>query len=320
MNVITWDGFSPAPLHCQHHAVAIGNFDGVHRGHAALLRRLIQLKSRLKCLAQVITFDPSPASVLRPHINIEPLTTLDERLALISQFDGIDSTLVLKSSPELLEQSASAFWNELLCRQLQIQGIVEGRNFCFGKDRQGTIELLRSWAAEKNIPLEVVDDVYRQRMRISSSEIRSALKQGKVELARLGLGRCYALTGTVVHGAHRGRTIGFPTCNLAQIQTLIPKDGVYAARAHTAKNWYAAAVHIGANTTFNETARTVEAHLLDFKGDLYGQLVMLEFIARLRGTEQFDSVEALKQQLNSDVELARILVKQFEQRHRHARQ
>lgn len=316
MKVITWDGISPAPSQALGCAVAIGNFDGVHRGHAALLRRLNRLKSRLASQGQVITFDPSPTTILRPHLVIEPLTTLSQRIKLIERY-GIDSVLVLKTSPALLDISATDFWNDLLCSQLKIKGIVEGRNFCFGKDRLGTIEQLRTWTVSRQIPLEVVDDVYRRGLRISSTEIRGVLKRGAVELACRALGRCYAITGQVVHGEHRGRSIGFPTCNLAEIATLIPQEGVYAARALVDEAWLPAAVNIGPNPTFGEHTRKVEAHLIDYHGDLYGQQLTLEFVARLRETKKFPSIQELQQQLKHDVDQAQRIVKEYQEKLHH---
>lgn len=318
MKVITWDGICPVPIDARGFAVTIGNFDGVHRGHAALLRRLNRLKKRLDCPAQVITFDPSPTTILRPQLVVEPLATLDDRLRLIEDF-GIDAVLVLKASSALLEKSAIDFWNELLCRQLQIKGIVEGRNFCFGKDRRGTIEHLRNWTADQQIPLEVVDDVYRRGLRISSSEIRHVIKRGDMELSRRALGRFYSMVGIVIHGEHRGRTIGFPTCNLSEIKTLIPKEGVYVARALVNDVWHAAAVNIGPNPTFGVDTRKVEAHLLDFQGDLYGKPLTLEFIAKLRDTRKFAGVHELQEQLKIDVEQTRIIVKKYEGRQHHGR-
>lgn len=317
MKVITWDGISSAPVEARGFAVSIGNFDGVHRGHAALFRRLNRLGKRLDCGVLAITFAPSPTTILKPDLVIEPLTTLENRLQMIHE-SGPD-VLVLNTSPALLERSAGDFWRELLCRQLQIKGIVEGRNFCFGKDRQGTIDQLRHWTTERQIPLEVVDDVYRRGLRISSSEIRKALKQGEVELARRALGRCYSITGIVVHGEHRGRTIGFPTCNLAEIATLIPKEGVYAARAQVDDVWLAAAVNIGPNPTFGVNTRKVEAHLLDYQRDLYGKLVTLEFVARLRDTQKFAGIHELQDQLKLDVTQASRSVKEYEWRQNHGR-
>lgn len=316
MKVITWDGISPAPTEARGYTVAIGNFDGVHRGHAALLRRLVRLKNRLASHAQVITFNPSPATILRPDLVIEPLTNFDTRLKLIEGF-GIDSVLELRSSQALFDITASSFWNELLCRQLSIKGIVEGRNFCFGKDRQGNIEQLQQWSLESQIPLELVDDVYRRGLRISSSEIRSVLKRGDIVLASRALGRCYSITGQVVHGEHRGRTIGFPTCNLADIATLIPQEGVYAARALVNKAWLPAAVNIGANPTFGVQTRKVEAHLIGYHGDRYGQLLTVEFVARLRETKKFSCLQDLQHQLKHDIEHTRRLVVEYEEKTRH---
>lgn len=317
MRVFTWDGFTSPPADVQQSVVTIGNFDGVHRGHMALIRRLLRLKERLKKPAQVITFHPSPTSILRPHLQIESLSSFDERIELFRRFP-LDSILVLNTSMRLLEIEASDFWRDLLNKTLMIQGMVEGRNFCFGKDRLGTMEHLDQWCREKQIPLEIVDDVYRHGMRVSSSAIRAALHQGDVELARHGLGRCYSLRGTVVHGDHRGRTIGFPTCNLAEISTLIPLEGVYAARVSVDEKKYAAAVNIGPNPTFDVNERKVEAHLLEFQGDLYGKQLEMEFISRLRGTQRFASVNALQEQLQSDVSQTRALVREFEESHHHA--
>jgi riboflavin kinase/FMN adenylyltransferase len=301
MNVVTWDGLSAVPSALQQHVVTIGNFDGVHRGHRALIRRLLRLKERLNKPALVVTFDPPPVVVLRPHLPLEPLATLSQRLEALSQL-GVDRLLVLQSSTALFDLSAETFWQCLLREQLQVQGIVEGRNFCFGKDRLGTIRELTAWCRDAQLPCEVVDDVYRRRMRISSSSIREAIRKGDVQAARLGLGQPYAITGTVVKGDQRGRTIGFPTCNLAEIATLIPASGVYVAEAIVGNAVHAAMVNIGPNPTFGIDARKVEAHLLNFAGDLYHSQLTLRFLARLRDTTRFGSIVELQEQLARDRE------------------
>lgn len=249
---------------------------------------------------------------------VEPLTTLCQRVTLLERH-RLDAVLVLQASPALLELSAETFWQRLLLRDLQIQGIVEGGNFCFGKDRRGTIELLKLWCEQAQLPCEVVGDVYRYGMRISSSEIRQALKRGDIRAATRALGRPYSITGKVVHGDHRGRTIGFPTCNLAEIATLIPHDGVYAALARIKSRDLVcqAAVNLGPNPTFGGTARKVEAHLLSYTGDLYDQEMTLELIARLRDTRKFAGIDELKQQLHRDVEETKSLFSQQYQRGRH---
>lgn len=305
MNVIYWDGLSPVPNRIQRHVAAIGNFDGVHRGHARLLDQLVILKSLKHCPSLVITFDPPPSAVLRPEIHIEPLTTIPQRMCLIERHGGIDTILVLQTSPQLLELSALGFWNELLCNQLAVQGLVEGRNFFFGKDRTGNVELLSGLASAKGVPLDIVENVVVDGNQVSSTTIRMALRNGEVHLARHWLGRCYSISGTVVHGEHRGQSIGFPTCNLADIATLIPHDGVYAAIAHFNGDRLPAAVNLGPNPTFGQQARKVEAHLINFSGDLYGKTVELAFVERLRNTVRFGSLAELQQQLRVDVEQTR---------------
>jgi riboflavin kinase/FMN adenylyltransferase len=300
MEVITWDASASAPVSCKQGVISIGNFDGVHKGHAALLRRLKRLQKRLHCPSVVATFDPPPITLLRPELGHEPLTTLEQKLKLLASF-GVDRVLVFKTDPALLSLSAAEFWNSLLINQLQVRGMVEGRNFFFGRDREGTVELLRKWSAERQLPLEIVHDVYRRGRRVSSSAIREALKQGNVDWAYSALGRYYSVTGQVIQGDRRGARIGFPTANLADIATLIPGTGVYAAFARIGETEHAAAVNIGPNPTFGVERFKVEAHLLDFQGDLYGQIISLEFITRIRATQPFGSVQALQRQLALDI-------------------
>lgn len=300
MEVITWDVSTPPPASCRQAVISVGNFDGVHKGHAALLKRLSRLKDRIGSSSLVASFDPPPITLLRPDLHYEPLTTLEQKLKLLSAFQ-VDQVLVFETNAALLSLSAAAFWNQLLVDQLQIRGMVEGRNFFFGRDREGTVDLLRGWSAERQLPLEIVHDVYRRRRRVSSSAIREALKQGDVNWAYSGLGRYYSVTGQVIQGDRRGARIGFPTANLADIPTLIPGSGVYAAFAKIGDSEHAAAVNIGPNPTFGVERFKVEAHLLDFQGDLYGQTISLEFIARMRSTQPFDSLQALQRQLAVDI-------------------
>lgn len=319
MNVVHWDGLSPAPQSIQNHVVSIGNFDGVHRGHAELLLQLNRLQQEVKQPSLVVTFDPPPIKVLKPDALVEQLTTLDARITLIS-LANIDTVLVLQSSKPLLELSAWDFWKNLLIKQLKIRGMVEGRNFCFGKNRQGTIDLLAAWCKDQSIPLEVIDDVYLEGEKVSSSEIRQALKFGNIKLVNRNLGRTYSISGLVVQGERRGKTIGFPTCNLSEIRTLIPRDGVYACLARCLDQAWPAAVNIGPNPTFGVMHRKVEAHLLRFQGDLYGQLITLQFIERLRDTHAFTSLQALQSQLQQDILQVDKIVTGFQENSHHVDQ
>lgn len=251
-----------------------------------------------------VTFDPPPQVLLRPELPLLPLSTMPQRLSLIERL-GVDVALVFVTTPRFLNMTAEQFLHDLLGRELAVRGLAEGRNFGFGKDRCGDIPMLQHWCARRRIPLELVDDVYRLGLRISSSAIRSLLIAGDVEMARRALGRPYAITGQVVRGDERGRRIGFPTANLAEIRTMLPATGVYAGAIRFAGQGYVAAVNVGPNPTFGISERKVEAHLLDFSGDLYGQTLTLEFLARLRDTRPFPSLPAIQEQLATDVRAAR---------------
>jgi riboflavin kinase/FMN adenylyltransferase len=304
---VYWDTVSPPPGVCEGGVLSIGNFDGVHRGHAGLLRRLQRLKRRAGTRALVMTFDPPPQVLLRPQLPLLPLTTIPQRLRLLERFH-VDVAIVLVTTPRLLNLTSDEFLDHLLGEQLRVQGMVEGRNFGFGKDRTGDVAKLWAWCERRGIPLEIVDDVYRRGLKISSSAIRELLTAGDVEQARRALGRPPAITGRVVRGDERGRKIGFPTANLDDIRTLVPAEGVYAAVAWVRDAWYAAAVNIGPNPTFGVPQRKVEAHLLDFSGDLYGGEVTLDLLARLRATTTFPSLAALQEQLGRDVRATRDIV------------
>jgi riboflavin kinase/FMN adenylyltransferase len=186
MNVAAWDFTSAAPAWAQGAVMSIGNFDGVHLGHAALLKGLESLKRRLHRPSVAATFDPPPIRLLQPDSPVELLTTLPERLALMEKH-GVDSVLIFRTTPELLGLSAEQFWKELLLGRLDVQGLVEGPNFHFGHDREGNVQLLEVWCHQEQIPLEVVREVYARGIRISSSQIRTFLRSGDVEIARHAL-------------------------------------------------------------------------------------------------------------------------------------
>ena len=280
--------------------MTIGNFDGVHRGHAALIQQLVKLAQAQGTTAVAVTFDPPPLALLRPMPEIRPLATLADRCRWLHEA-GATHVLVLQTTRMLLDLSAVEFYRRLLQEELQVHGMVEGPNFCFGKNRDGDIATLERLCMEAGMPLEVAAPVTDADVVISSSRIRLALQRGEVESARSWLGRFYYLSGMVGEGARRGRHLGFPTANLEQITTLIPGDGVYAVQVdHQGKSW-AGAANIGPNPTFAEHQRKVEVHLLDFTGDLYGQSLTIQFTARLRETRRFGSIDELRQQLLLDI-------------------
>jgi riboflavin kinase/FMN adenylyltransferase len=286
--------------------VTIGNFDGVHLGHQALLRLLRARADAAGTTALAITFDPHPATLLRPAEAPVPLVWPEREVQLLSEA-GATEVGVFRTGPWLLELSAPAFFDRVIRQQLAARGLVEGPNFAFGHDREGTVAVLRDWCAEAGIAFEVVEGTRIDGELVSSSRIRRALGSGAVEEATRLMGRPHRIRGEIGRGAGRGAGLGFPTANLAGIDTLIPADGVYAARAYVEgrEPWYPTACNIGPNPTFGEDARKVEAHLIGFEGDLYDCRVELEFLRRLRPTRRFDGLDELIRQVRADIEETR---------------
>jgi riboflavin kinase/FMN adenylyltransferase len=285
-------------------AVTVGNFDGVHRGHQALVGAAKAWATRLDGPAVVVTFDPPPHEVLFPGSAREPLTTLDDRADLL-QSAGADHVVVLRATPALLALSPEAFFEDVLLRQLGGRAVVEGYNFRFGRGRSGDTNTLRELSAAAGVGFEEVPPLVVGGEPVSSSRVRSALLAGSLSLAAELLGRPYRVAGTVVTGAKRGRTIGFPTANLDGVPTVLPGNGVYAVRAAVDDRTYPAAANVGPNPTFGEDARKVEVHLLGFSGDVYGKPMAVEFVAKLRETRPFAGPAELVEQLRRDVEAAR---------------
>ncbi len=286
-------------------AVSVGNFDGVHLGHAALAARLRAVAERLGVPAAALTFDPHPASLVRPGAAPVPLTTPARRAELLLGL-GLDAVLVQPVSRGLIDLPAESFYREVLRGRLEAAALVEGPDFRFGARRAGDVGLLRGLCAADGVELEVVEPVAAAGDTVSSSRIRALVAAGDVAAANALLTAPFRVTGMVVTGARRGAGLGFPTANLAEIATLVPGPGVYAAWAVVPgrADAHAAAVHVGANLTFGATVPTVEAHLVGFAGDLYGRTLDVDFLERLRETRRFDSAHDLKAQLARDVDAA----------------
>jgi riboflavin kinase/FMN adenylyltransferase len=285
-------------------AAAVGNFDGVHRGHVALLAELRQHALAAHGPALAVTFDPHPLQVLRPELHLPVLTQMADRAALLHEC-GADHVLVLPVTRELLDLTARQFFDQVILAQLAPRVLVEGPNFGFGRNREGTVERLRQWCPGTGLGLVVVPPLPWEGAPVSSSRIRDALLRGAIDEANQLLGRCYRLSGRVGTGQRRGQRLGFPTANLEQVATVIPGDGVYAVRVRHGGVGYAGAANVGPNPTFGEMARKVEIHLIGFQGDLYGQTLEADFVARLRDTRPFAGSGELTAQLRQDVEQAR---------------
>jgi riboflavin kinase/FMN adenylyltransferase len=290
-------------------AVAIGVFDGVHRGHQALLRQAAEVAPTVQAVPTALTFDPHPSAVLAPARTPALLGTLRERLKLL-QAQGAEQIVVARFDQALAAQTPSEFIHEILLKRLHVRAVVVGEDFRFGCDRSGDVNALRRAGDKHGFVVAVVPPVFVNSMPARSTTIRQLLTGGKVEEASLLLGRAYALTGTVVHGRKLGRTIGFPTANMAIAPGIqIPADGVYAGTAvlETGET-VRAAVSIGTNPTVTPSThqRTVEAFLMEgFDRDLYDQTLSVQFVAYLRPTIKFDSLDALIAQMHQDIEQAK---------------
>lgn len=283
-------------------AVAVGNFDGVHLGHAEIVRRLRAAADRRGVPAAALTFDPHPASLVRPGTAPPPLTTPERRARLLLAL-GLDAVLVQPVDERFVTLEAEAFYHDVLRGRLRTVALVEGADFRFGAGRRGDVGLLGALAAADGVECEVVAPVLFAGAAVSSSRVRSLVAAGDVAAANRLLTAAYRVSGTVVHGAHRGAGLGFPTANLAAVATLLPAAGVYAGRAAVAgeSGSFPAAVHIGPNASFGETAVSCEAHLIGFTGDLYGRRLDVDFLERVRDTRRFDSIDALVAQMHADV-------------------
>jgi riboflavin kinase / FMN adenylyltransferase len=288
-------------------AVAIGNFDGVHLGHARLLERLRLMAERVGGPAVVLTFDPPPARVLRPQDAPEPLLWVDRKLEILAEL-GVDATVLCRTTRNFLEMDARAFFDDVICCRFGARAIVEGPNFFFGHNRSGTVEVLRRFCDEAGLPFEVTQPVEVANTIVSSSRIRALVLAARVEEARSMLGRPYRIRGVVVRGAGRGAGLGYPTANLGHIDTLMPGEGIFAAAARVENAWHPAAVSVGPNPTFADRALKIETHLIGFRGQLYDQGVEVDFFARLRDIQQFASIQELVTQMARDVARTREIV------------
>ncbi len=284
-------------------AVTIGNFDGVHLGHQTLLAETVKQAQIAVGPSVAITFDPHPQQLLRPAGFLPLLTTLDQRACLLQE-QGINHVLILRITDAFLQISARDFFERLVHGGLQARAIVEGFNFAFGRRREGTTDMLRTLANDAGIVVSLVKACESGGQPVSTSRVRAELLAGNVTNARQLLGRCYSVAGTVGVGQKRGRTLGFPTANLHHVATLIPADGVYAARVTLGSRSWPTAVNIGPNPTFAEADRKIKAHLIGFQGDLYNDTLRVEFVERIRATKTFSGAAELTHQLQRDIEQA----------------
>ena len=295
--------------------VTIGAYDGVHRGHQAVIGQVRKEAQQLSCQSVVVTFDKHPASVVRPESAPKLLTDLDQKLELLQQ-TGIDATLIVEFNRERSTEDPALFVKRVLVDTLRAQVVVVGEDFHFGFNRGGNVAMLRELGKQFDFQVEPVKLIARPdgvEEPVSSTSIRRALAGGQVEIATNLLGRAYEVRGVVVNGDKRGRIIGFPTANVEVPNAMcLPADGVYAGKFKCDDgSMHACAINLGRRPTFFEHAdhSLLEAHLLDFDGDLYGQKVSVTFEHFLRSERKFDGLEAIKAQLQLDVAAARLALR-----------
>ena len=297
-------GLPPVPPDARPSAVALGVFDGVHIGHRAILGTAVTHGREAGMPAVACTFDPHPMEVLQPGRAPLAITTLDERLALIEGC-GLDAAVVLPFTQELAAMEPEAFVKDVLVTRLGARAVVVGFNHRFGRGARGDVAMLRSLGEQLGFRTHIAEPLMVEGVAVSSTEIRAALQRGDLDAAARLLGRPYTLLGSIGHGAGRGRTLGFPTANLVPARPVLVAPGVYACMAEAAGQKERAVVNVGVRPTFGEASLAVEAYLLDFSGDIYGQTMILTFVSRIRDERRFPSVDALTAQIRADAEEAR---------------
>jgi riboflavin kinase/FMN adenylyltransferase len=287
--------------------LTLGNFDGVHRGHQAILGRVAEVAHATGGEAVALTFHPHPVAVLRPEHAPPLITSVRDRLTLLGERD-LDVVVLQHFTPAFAEISAEAFVERFVVERLGATRVIVGHSVSFGQGRRGDAALLSTLGARHGFGVEVVGPVRVDGHEVSSSAVRRAIADGDVTLAATLLGRPHQLSGRVVTGRRRGATIGFPTANVAVRAGMWPPDGVYAVRLLRGDAWLDGAANVGTNPTFGDTGRTLEVHLFDFDADIYDERVSVAFVERLRGEEKFPSVEALVAQIARDVDDARAVL------------
>lgn len=304
-----YDGIEAVPAGFGPSAVTIGKFDGVHRGHRAVLDRLCALATERGLDPVVLTFDRHPLSLLKPEACPDAVVSNAQKTDLLAQ-SPVAATIVLRFDRELASMPAEDFVRDILVGRLATRLVLTGADFRFGARGAGDVALLRRLGDELGFEVVLLDDVTAEDGRISSTMIRDLLADGRVRMATAALGRYHRIRSTVVHGDHIGRELGFPTANLdPAIEGYLPVDGVYAAFAEVRGERYPSAVSIGNNPTFEGVPdRQVEAHLLDQRLDLYGATIELDFVEYIRPMAKFANVDELVVALREDAERIRAIL------------
>jgi riboflavin kinase/FMN adenylyltransferase len=280
--------------------LTVGNFDGVHLGHQAIVRETIEIAAAIGHPSAVLTFEPHPQKVLRGRESPPLLTTLRQKLDRLDDL-GIESTVVCPFDASIYQYSARQFFSEILVDKLDIVHLVEGEDFTFGRGRTGSPRLLKRLGRDHGVGVTIVAPVLMEGEKVSSTRIRAALLAGDVAKAQVLLGRPYAVEGTRIKGKGRGRTLGYPTVNLVSENELLPPIGIYAVQVEMDQRALLGAASLGFNPTFEGERFSFEVHLLDFSGEVWNQRVRVLFYRRLRDEIRFDYPQDLIHQMAQDV-------------------
>jgi riboflavin kinase/FMN adenylyltransferase len=301
-------GVDALPIHRGPAAVTVGFFDGVHRGHQAVLRRTVDVASERGLVPVAVTFDRHPREIITPGQEPKLITTLERKAGLIAEL-GIEFLVVLEFTEEFSRWPPEEFISGVLAKGLSAAHVVIGSNFTFGHKAMGNLAVLADLGPSHGFSVEGVALLRLGDRRVSSSSVREALAAGDLSWPTVAMGRRFVLDGRVTRGAGRGTTLGYPTANLeTSARMQLPGEGVYAGRAFAHDGWHIAAINVGTNPTFGGEPVHVEAFLLDFEGDLQDDPIAVEFWERLRDEERFESPEALARQISQDVERTRTLI------------
>ena len=306
MDVIHFPEDAPPPWWTQP-VLALGNFDGLHRGHRKILERVRRVATERGATPVVMTFDPHPPRIVRPDKAPPLLMTKAQRLEAIAQ-TGVQGAAIVRFTPELSRWDPEMFVRTVLVDWLRVAEVWVGANFLFGHDRAGNFSMLRTLGARYGFKAEKIDPVRYKDFVVSSTRVRRLVSEGRVDEAGALLGHQYFLDGTVVRGNQRGRTIGFPTANLCSDNELLPPNGVYATTARIGEVVLPSVTNVGTRPTVDSAGRTtVETHIFNLDRDPYGTSLRIGFVQRLRDERAFESLDLLRAQIEADCQRARLL-------------
>ena len=299
------DFFELIPLPYKQTCITIGNFDGVHLGHQAIIRKMVRHAAGDKQPVIVITFFPDPADFFDPERVSFYLTSPSEKNKMLCQM-GVEKVLTFRFSDKLAELTAREFLS-VLVKKLGMKRLVIGRDFALGKGRQGTLPVIQALGQEYSFKVDVVERIDLKTQEVSSTRIRQLLADGQVSEAQVLLGRPYSISGPVTHGSDRGSKIGLPTANIAHwLKKQLPAVGVYATRVYLGEHEYLGVTNVGLRPTFEDQKQpNVETHILDFDGNIYGEELELHFVQKIRDEKKFSGVDALLEQITRDKSTAR---------------